>query len=88
MKKHSEPLKISAIKSQRTVSSNERENHKKQQSHKTINVKHTKKLDSKNEEKEGKDELISNAYKNVINVIANLLDNINEEKTNGKSNLQ
>ena len=57
MKKHSEPLKISAIKSQRTVSSNERENHKKQQSHKTINVKHTKKLDSKNEEKEGKDEL-------------------------------
>ena len=88
MRKNSEPLKIHEIKDQRTVSSNERENHKERQSHKTVNEKHVKKLSSKKTEKQGQEKLISNAYKNVINVIGNLLDDINEEKTNGKPSLQ
>jgi hypothetical protein len=88
MRKNIDNLKIQEIKIQRSISNNERENHKKEQSQKTVNGKKIKKLSTKNEEKQGQDELISNAYKNVINVIANLLDNINEEKTNGKPNLQ
>ena len=88
MRKNSEPIKVSALKSQRSGSSYNRNNYKNKQSHKTANIKQIKKLETKKEEKIGQDELISNAYKNVMNVIANLLDNINEEKTNGKSNLQ
>ena len=88
MRKNSEPIKISALKSHRSGSSNNRDNYKKKQSHKTANIIQIKKLETKKEEKRGQDDVISNAYKNVMNVIANLLDNINEEKTNGKSNLQ
>ena len=88
MRKNSDPLKIQKIKVQRSISANERENHKNEHSQETVNGKHIKKLLTKNEEKQGQDELISDAYKNVINVIGNLLNNINKEKTNGKPNLQ
>lgn len=36
--------------------------------------------------KEREEKVLRNAYKNVINVITNLLDNIEDEKTNGKVN--
>jgi len=88
MRKNSEPIKPPTVRTQRSGSSNNRDNYKKKQTHKTANIKHIKKLETKKEEKGGQDELISNAYKNVINVIANLLDNIKEEKANGKSNLK
>jgi hypothetical protein len=79
MRKNNKSFKILPIKPQRTFSNNDIDNNKKKQSQKIVKVK---------QEEEGQDELISNAYKNVINVIHNLLDNINEEKTNGKPNLQ
>ena len=42
MRKNSEPIKISAINSHRSISSNNRDNNKKRQSHKTANIKHIK----------------------------------------------
>lgn len=49
-------------------------------------------LQSKKKEKglnnDMKNKVISNAYKNIINVISNLLDNIEDQKKNGKCNLQ
>ena len=59
MRKNTESFKKLPIKPQRTVSINGRENNKKQQFQNIVNLK---------QEKEGQDELISNAYKNVINV--------------------
>ena len=88
MRKNSESIKMQEIKVHRSISNNERENLKKEQSQKAVNGKHIKKILTKKEEKHNQDELISDAYKNVINVIANLLDNIKNEKTNGKPNLQ
>ena len=37
--------------------------------------------------RENRKEMQSNAYKNIITVISNILDNIEEQKINGKSNL-
>ena len=37
--------------------------------------------------KDREDKILRNAYKNVINVITNFLDNIEDEKTNGKINI-
>ena len=88
MRKNSEPIKLPIMGTQRSISSNNRDNYKKRQSQRADNAKLIKKLENKKVEKGGQKELISNAYKNVIKVIANLLDNINEEKTNGKSNLK
>jgi len=84
MRKSSDPIQLPTIGTQISSSSNNRENYKKRQ-FRTVNIK---KIETEKEEEKGQDELISNAYKNVINVISNLLDNINEEKTNGKSNLK
>jgi hypothetical protein len=81
MRKNSEPLKFFLNKKQSSASSNEKGIYKQSQKTAKINI-------NKNEPKGGRDDTISNAYKNVIKVIENLLDNINDEKTDGKSNLQ
>ena len=88
MRKNSQPIKLPIMGTQKSISSNNRDNYKKRQSQRADNAKLIKKLENKKVEKGGQKELISNAYKNVIKLIANLLDNINEEKTNGKSNLK
>ena len=80
MRKNSEPLKIFLNKKKSSNSFNEKDNNK--QSQKTVKLKI-----NKNQQKGGRDDIISNAYKNVIKVIENLLDNINDEKKDGKSNL-
>ena len=85
MRKNSEPFKLPTIGTQRSGSSNHRDNNKKRQSHRTANIKHIKKLENKKEKKGGQEKLMSNAYKNVINVLANFLDSKSEEKTNRKS---
>ena len=81
MRKNSEPLKFFLNIKQSSSLSNEPTNDK--QSQKTVKNKI-----NQNEQKVERDDLISNAYKNVIKVIENLLGNINDEKTDGKSNLQ
>ena len=49
--------------------------------------KSTKNLLNYNETiKDREEKILTNAYKNIINVITNLLDNIEDEKNNGKSN--
>ena len=88
MRKYSEPIIQPTVKTQRSASSNNRDNYKKRPSNRSTNIKFINKLGTKKEEERGQDELISNAYKNIMNVLANLLDNIKEEKTNGKSNLK
>ena len=88
MRKNSETFKLPTIATQRSGSINHRDNYKKRQSHRTANIKHIKKYENKKEKKGGQEKLISNAYKNVINVLANFLDNKKEEKTNRKSNLK
>ena len=54
-------------------------------SQKSLNVSFNRSFENR-EGKKG--EQLSNAYNNVINVIANLLENIEDEMANGKSNLK
>ena len=52
------------------------------------NLKILYKIDKEKEIiRENRKEMQSNAYKNIITVISNILDNIEEQKINGKSNL-
>ena len=52
-----------------------------------INQKSPKIITKKDSlKKEREDKVLNNAYKNVINVLNNLLDNIEDEKINGKAN--
>lgn len=52
-----------------------------------INQKSSKSITKKETSKrEREDKVLNNAYKNVIDVLNNLLDNIEDEKTNGKAN--
>ena len=52
-----------------------------------INQKSSRSFNEKNtSKKEREDKVLNNAYKNVINVLNNLLENIEDEKINGKVN--
>jgi len=52
-----------------------------------INQKSSRSITKKNtSKKERDDNVLNNAYQNVINVLNNLLDNIEDEKINGKAN--
>ena len=81
IKNERKSLQLSIIKVRKTLNNQEGEKAKKRKSTKTNYQKeHTFK-------KEREDKMLSNAYKNVLNVITNLLDNIEDEKTNGKANM-
>ena len=81
MKDERKSLKLSIIKVRKTINNQECEKSKKRKSTKT---NYQKKNSIK---KDREDNLLSNAYKDVLNVITNLLDNIEDEKTNGKTNM-
>ena len=81
MKNDRKSLQLSIIKVRKSLNLQEGDKAKKRKSTK-INYR---KKDSIKKDREYK--LLSNAYKNVLNVITNLLDNIEDEKTNGKTNM-
>ena len=78
MKSHKNSLKQSTIQVRNTLVLQDIEAEKKKKSQ---NIKLIKKEPSKNERE---DKILRNAYKNVIDVISNLLENINDEKKDGK----
>ena len=80
MKSNKNALKQSLIQVQKTLILQDIEDDKKKNSKNKMFIK---KSSSKNERDE---KVLRNAYKNVITVITNLLDNIEDEKTNGKVN--
>ena len=80
MKTHKNSLKQSIIQVRNTIIMKEIDELKnKRNSNAILKNKNTLK-------KEREEKVLRNAYKNVINVITNLLDNIEDEKTNGKVN--
>jgi len=80
MKNHKNSLKQSIIQVRNTIIMKEIDELKnKRNSNAILKNKNTLK-------KEREEKALRNAYKNVINVITNLLDNIEDEKTNGKVN--
>ena len=74
-------LQLSIINVRKTLNTQDSEKSKKRKSIKT----NYKKKDT--DKKDREDKLLSNAYKNVLNVLTNLLDNIEDEKMNGKTNM-
>ena len=88
MKKDSYSFKQNySINNDNKTRNNKTRNNKSQ---KTLNISYNNESFEKNQRKNKgqKEEQLSNAYNNVINVIANLLENIEDEITNGKSNLK
>lgn len=81
IKNERKSLQLSIIKVRKTLNNQEGEKAKKRKSTKT----NYQKEDTFKKDRE--DKMLSNAYKNVLNVITNLLDNIEDEKTNGKANM-
>ena len=80
MRSNKNSLKQSIIQVRNTIIMQEIDELKNR---KNSNAISKNKISSKIEKEE---KVLRNAYKNVINVITNLLDNIEDEKTNGKVN--
>ena len=68
---------------------NENQKNYNEKSQRSLNVSFNRSFENREGQYKGKKgEQLSNAYNNVINVIANLLENIEDEMANGKSNLK
>ena len=90
MKKKSNSIKdLSIFKSRNSIFSKENDISKNSKDSHIQKSFYSEKTESEKEFKiNPQDEITSNAYKNIITVISNLLDNIEDQKKNGKSNFQ
>ena len=80
MKRHRRSLQFSINKLKSNLNTKEKD--KKKYRNSIQNLYSKKNIEKKDKE----DNILSKAYKNVLNVITNLLDNIEDEKSNGKMN--